>query len=70
MKTRVGVIFGGRSGEHEPPMEKVVEPLVTESVSILTDRDRDTILQLLDLNVGPNEGLKEAAQIHRQLIIQ
>ena len=44
--------------------------LENEYTTTLTDRDRDRLLKLLDADVEPNEGLREAAEVHERLIIE
>lgn len=43
--------------------------LEKEYVTRLSDRDRDLLLQLLDADDEPNEGLREAAELHRKFVI-
>jgi uncharacterized protein (DUF1778 family) len=45
------------------------ELLEREYTTTLSDRDRDRLLQLLDADVAPDKGLREAAQIHKDLIL-
>ena len=43
---------------------KVIE---NEYTTVLSNRDRDMILALLDADAEPTEALKEAARLHREL---
>ena len=44
--------------------------LEREYTTTLSNRDRDRLLSLLDTDIEPNEGLREAADIHKKLIIE
>ncbi len=44
--------------------------LEREYMTVLSNRDRDRFLALLDSDDEPNEGLRHAAEVHRQLIIE
>ena len=44
--------------------------LEREYTTTLSNRDRDRLLALLDNDTEPNEGLREAAEIHKKLIIE
>ena len=46
------------------------EVLEREYTTILSDRDRDVILALLDADSEPTEALREAARLHRESIIE
>ncbi len=39
-------------------------------MTILSDRDRDLFLSLLDTDLPPNEALQQAAQRHKQHVVQ
>ena len=51
-------------------LSSATEILEREYMTTLSNRDRDTILALLDAQSEPHEGLREAAQIHNKLIIE
>jgi len=42
--------------------------LEREYTTTLSNRDRDLIIRLLDADDEPDEGLREAADIHRRLV--
>ena len=42
--------------------------LEREYTTVLSDRDRDSLLAMLDADSQPNEGLREAAEIHGRSI--
>ncbi len=42
--------------------------LEREYTTTLSNRDRDRLLSLLDNDIEPNDGLREAAEIHKKLI--
>ncbi len=42
--------------------------LEREYTTVLSNRDRDRLLAMLDADSDPNEGLREAAEIHSRLI--
>lgn len=44
--------------------------LEREYVTTLSNRDRDRLLALLDADEDPNEALRQAAEIHNQLITE
>ena len=44
--------------------------LEREYTMVLSNRDRDRLLAILDADIEPNEGLSEAADIHKRLIIE
>ncbi len=44
--------------------------LESEYTTTLTDRDRDRLLKVMDADVEPNNGLREAAEIHKKLVIE
>lgn len=43
--------------------------LEREYTTRLSDRDRDLLLRLLDADDEPDEGLREAAELHRKFVI-
>ncbi len=43
--------------------------LEREYTTVLSNRDRDILLQLLDADDEPDRGLVEAADLHRQLVL-
>lgn len=43
--------------------------LEEEYTTTLSNRDRDLLLSLLDADDEPTEGLREAAELHRKLVI-
>jgi uncharacterized protein (DUF1778 family) len=46
------------------------EVLEREYMTILSNRDRDRLLAILDADDEPNDALRQAAAIHKQLIIE
>lgn len=44
--------------------------LEKEYTAILSNRDRDLLLRLLDADDEPDAGLREAAKLHRKLILE
>ena len=42
--------------------------LEREYTTTLSDRDRDLLLKLLDADDEPDEGLREAAELHRNFV--
>ena len=46
------------------------EVLEREYMTILSNRDRDRLLAILDADDEPNDTLRQAAAIHKQLIIE
>lgn len=44
--------------------------LEKEYTTVLSNRDRDLLLKLLDADDAPDEGLREAAELHRKLILE
>ena len=44
--------------------------LEREYTTILSNRDRERLLAMLDADIEPNEGLREAAEIHKKLLIE
>jgi uncharacterized protein (DUF1778 family) len=46
------------------------EILEREYTTRLSNRDRDLLLQLLDADDEPDEGLREAAELHRKFVIR
>ncbi len=44
--------------------------LEKEYTTFLSNRDRDLLLSLLDADDEPCEGLREAAELHRKLVIK
>jgi uncharacterized protein (DUF1778 family) len=46
------------------------EILEREYVTTLSNRDRDRLLAMLDADEQPNEALRQAAEIHNQLITE
>lgn len=46
------------------------ELLEREYTTTLSDRDRNRLLSLLDADMLPDEGLREAARIHKELILE
>lgn len=46
------------------------EVIEREHTTVLSNRDRDLLLQLLDADAKPDKGLRDAAKIHRKLIIE
>ena len=46
------------------------ELLEREYTTTLTDRDRDRLLAMLDTDLTPDKGLREAARIHKELILE
>ena len=44
--------------------------LEREYTTRLSNRDRDLLLQLLDADDEPDEGLREAAELHRKFVIR
>ena len=51
-------------------LNSAAELLEREYTTTLSNRDRDRLLGLLDADVKPNKGLREAAKIHRNLILE
>lgn len=51
-------------------LSSATEVLEREFITTLSNRDRDTLMQLLAANDEPDEGLREAAEIHKRLIIE
>lgn len=49
-------------------MSSATEVLEREYTAILSNRDRDTLIALLDADSEPDKGLLEAAEIHKRLI--
>ena len=46
------------------------ELLEREYSTTLSNRDRDRLLNMLDADLEPNKGLREAAEIHKKLIVE
>ncbi len=46
------------------------EILEREFTTVLSDRDRNKLLAMLDADVEPNKELREAAKIHKKLITE
>lgn len=46
------------------------EILAEHNARILSDRDRDIFLKMLDSDNEPNEALKDAFQTHKQLVAE
>ena len=46
------------------------EVLEREYTTVLSNRDRDRLLEMLDADIEPNEGLREAAHLHKKLIAE
>lgn len=46
------------------------EVLEREYMTILSNKDRDRLLAILDADDEPNDALRQAAAIHKQLIIE
>ena len=46
------------------------ETLEREYSTTLSNRDRDRLLNMLDADLEPNEGLREAAGIYKKLIVE
>ncbi len=44
------------------------EVLGREFITVLSNRDRNRLLEILDSDSEPSEGLREAAAIHKKLI--
>lgn len=44
--------------------------LEKEYTAVLSNRDRDLLLRLLDADDAPDKGLREAAELHRKLILE
>lgn len=44
--------------------------LEKEYTTVLSNRDRDLLLKLLDADDALDEGLREAAELHRKLILE
>ncbi|MEQ1603814.1 MAG: DUF1778 domain-containing protein [Pyrinomonadaceae bacterium] len=44
--------------------------LEREYTTVLSNRDRDLLLQLLDADDEPSEGLREAAELHRKYMVR
>ena len=51
-------------------LSSATELLEREYSTTLSKRDRDRLLNMLDADLEPNEGLREAAEIHKKLIIE
>ncbi len=51
-------------------LNSAAELLEREYVTTLSDRDRDRLLKMLDADVKPNEGLRKAAKIHKEMILE
>lgn len=51
-------------------VSSATEVLEREYTTILSNRDRDTLIALLDADSEPNKGLLEAAEIHKRLIVE
>lgn len=51
-------------------LESATEVLEREYMTTLSNRDRDKLLAILDADDEPNESLRQAAEIHKQLIIE
>ena len=46
------------------------EVLEREYLTVLSNRDRDSLLAILDADDEPNDALRQAAEIHNRLIIE
>lgn len=51
-------------------LNSACEVLEREYMTTLSNRDRDKLLAMLDTDEAPNEALRQAAEIHNQLIIE
>ena len=51
-------------------LNSATELLEREYSTVLSNRDRDRLLKMLDIDIKPNKGLREAAKIHKKLIIE
>lgn len=51
-------------------VDTATEILEREYLTILSDRDRNRLLVLLDADDEPNDALRQAAEIHKQLITE
>ena len=51
-------------------LDSANELLEREYTTTLSNRDRDRLLAMLDNDLEPNEGLREAARIHKKLIAE
>ncbi len=54
----------------ESLIESANAVLEKEYTTVLSNRDRDLLLSLLDADDEPGEGLREAAELHRKLVIK
>lgn len=51
-------------------LNSATELLEREYSTVLSNRDRDRLLKMLDAYTKPSKGLREAAKIHKKLIIE
>jgi uncharacterized protein (DUF1778 family) len=51
-------------------LESAKNILEHEFTSVLSNRDRDRLLKILDDDIEPNEALRRASNIHKDLIIE
>lgn len=51
-------------------ISSATEVLEREFTTLLSNRDRDALIALLDADSEPDKGLMEAADIHKRLIVE
>lgn len=51
-------------------MERAQEVFDRHTHRVMSDRDRDLFLALIDRDAEPNEALRKASEFHQQLIVE
>ena len=51
-------------------LESANDILEREFTSVLSNKDRDRLLEILEHDIEPNEALRKASKIHKDLIIE
>ena len=69
---RAAIASGQSLGEFavQTLVERANEVLEHQHVRMLTDRDRDAFIALLDSDEGPNEALRKAAEDYKHYLSQ